>query len=257
MTYLDAIILGILQGLTEFLPVSSSGHLVLAQTVLKVNLPGVSFEVLLHLGSLLAVVVYFRTNIVLLIRSLFDKTMVHERKLVLWLVIATIPAVLAALLFKDFFEEAFSKPVLTSIMLLVTGLILLSTRFFSGGNNRIKLGSAILMGIAQALAILPGISRSGTTISTGLIVGVKPSEAAEFSFLLAIPAIIGAVIFKMDELATIDIAIVGQYLTGTIVTFLASLLAVYAVLSAIRRGKFLYFGFYCFAAGGFGLYLFL
>jgi undecaprenyl-diphosphatase len=257
MTYIDAIILGILQGLTEFLPVSSSGHLVLAQAILNVKLPGVSFEVLVHLGSLLAVIVYFRSKIVLLVRSLFDRSLIRERKMVLWLVVGTLPAVLAALLFRDFFEDAFSNPVLTAIMLLVTGVILLSTRFFGAGQKQTNLGSAILMGIGQALAIFPGISRSGTTISLGMMAGVKPAEAAEFSFLLAIPAIIGAVIFKLDELTAMNTSLMGQYFTGAFVTFFASLFAVYALLSAIKKGKFLYFGFYCFAAGAVGLYLFL
>lgn len=257
MTYFDAIILGILQGLTEFLPVSSSGHLVLAQALLDVKVPGVSFEIIVHLGSLLAVIVYFRASIVRLIRSLFDKTMVTERKMIWLLIIGTVPAVLAVLLFKDFFEAAFSRPVMTAVMLFVTGAILLSTHFFKVGVKQAKPGSAILMGIGQALAIIPGISRSGTTIAVGMMAGVKPSEAAEFSFLLAVPAILGAVVFKLDELVSINTAVLGQYVTGALVTFVASIFAVYALLAAIKKGKFLYFGFYCFAAGGVGLYLFL
>ncbi len=257
MSYLDAIILGILQGLTEFLPVSSSGHLVLAQAILNVKQSGVSFEVLVHLGSLLAVLVYFRRRIILLIKSLWTREMIRERKTILFLAVGTVPAVLAALLFKDFFEEAFSRPVMTSIMLLVTGLILLSTGLFRKMGKSVSLSSALIMGVGQALAILPGISRSGTTISAGMLAGVEPSEAAEFSFLLAIPAILGAVIFKVDDLISIDAALWGQYATGTVITFLASIFAVYAVLATVKKGKFIYFGYYCFAAGALGLYLFL
>ena len=113
------------------------------------------------------------------------------------------------------------------------------------------------MGLGQALAIMPGISRSGTTISAGLIWGLEPSEAAEFSFLLAIPAIAGAVVLNFKDLLLIDNSLVGQYLVGAIFSFLFSIIAVYSVLSVIRRGKFEYFAYYCFAAGGFGLYLFL
>lgn len=257
MSYHDAIILGVLQGLTEFLPVSSSGHLVLAQAILKVKQSGVSFEVLVHLGSLLAVLVYFRSRVLSLIRSLFNRGMIGERQTTLYLFIATFPAVIVALLFKDMFEQAFSKPLLAAVMLFVTGAILISTRFYSSGVRDIKWLSAIVIGISQALAIIPGISRSGTTISAGMAAGVKPSEAAEFSFLLAVPAIAGAVVFKADELLAVDATLVGQYLTGLAVTFVISLFAVYAVLATIRRGKFVYFGFYCFAAGAVGLYLFL
>ncbi len=257
MSYFDAAILGILQGLTEFLPVSSSGHLVLAQAMLGVKQSGVTFEVLLHLGSLLAVLTYFRVRILRLIRSLFDSKMVAERKIVLWLIIGTLPAVVAVLLFKDFFEQAFSNPVMTSIMLFVTGIILISTGFFKKGAGNLTFLKALAMGAGQALAIIPGISRSGTTIATGMITGVEPSEAAEFSFLLSIPAILGAVVFKADELMAVEPSLMSHYLVGLITTFVASLFAVYAVLAVIKRGKFVYFGYYCFAAGAVGLYLFL
>lgn len=257
MSYYDAAILGILQGLTEFLPVSSSGHLVLAQAVLKVKQSGVSFEVLVHLGSLLAVLVYFRPTIIRLVQSLWNADLVAERKLVVYIVLGTIPAVVAGLSLRDFFERAFSNPVMTSAMLIVTGVILVATRFARHGGKPVKLLSAIIMGIGQAIAILPGISRSGTTISAGMFAGVEPSRAAEFSFLLAIPAILGAVVLKLDDLAGIESTVAPQYILGLITAFVASLFAVYAVLKVVKRGKFVYFGYYCFAAGATGLYLFL
>jgi len=257
VSYFDAVILGVLQGLTEFLPVSSSGHLVLAQAILKVKQSGVSFEVLLHLGSLLAVLVYFRATILRMIQSLWRADLVAERKLVVYIIIGTIPAVLAGLLLRDFFERAFSNPVMTSVMLLVTGLILVATRFVKPGGKQVSLVSAIIMGVGQAFAILPGISRSGTTISAGMFAKAQPSRAAEFSFLLAIPAILGAVVLKLDDLAAIESSLLAQYFIGVLVTFVASLFAVYAVLKVVKKGKFVYFGYYCFAAGAAGLYLFL
>jgi len=257
MTYFDALLLGILQGLTEFLPVSSSGHLVLAQAILGVKQPGVAFEVLLHLGTLLAVLIYFRSQLTLLVRSIFDANMKRERTIVGYLVIGTIPAGLAGLFFKDFFERAFSNPAMTSLMLLVTGLVLLSTRFFKRGNRRVSILSAIIMGIGQAVAILPGISRSGTTIAAGMISGVRPSEAAEFSFLLAIPAILGAAALKSKEMLTLTSDLLGQYLVGAVFSFLFGLVAVYVVLAVVKRGKLDYLAYYCFAAGAVGLYLFL
>lgn len=257
MSYLDAFILGILQGLTEFLPVSSSGHLVIMGSILGVKEPGITFEIILHLGSLLAVLIYFRERIFLLVRSIFDSSMKKERMIIVFIAVGTVPAVIAVMFFKDFFERSFSNPLLASSMLFVTGFILLSTRIKHNGTKEITLTSAIIIGIGQAFAIIPGISRSGTTISTGMLLGLKPSETAEYSFLLAIPAILGAVVFKFDELLNLDSAMIGQYGFGLVVTFISSLFAVYAVLALIKKGKFEYFAYYCFAAGAIGLYLFV
>ena len=257
MTYFDAFILGLLQGLTEFLPVSSSGHLVIMGSILGVKEPGITFEVILHLGSLLAVLIYFRDRICVLLKAIFDSSMKKERMMIVFIFVGTIPAIIAVLLFKDFFENAFSDPLMASCMLFVTGFILLSTRIKHNGTKDITLLSAIIIGIGQAFAIIPGISRSGTTISTGMLLGLKPSETAEYSFLLAVPAILGAVVFKLDELMRLDSAMMGHYGFGLVVTFLSSLFAVYAVLTLIKKGKFEYFAYYCFAAGAFGLYLFI
>jgi undecaprenyl-diphosphatase len=160
-------------------------------------------------------------------------------------------------LFKDFFESAFSSPVATSLMLLFTGVILLSTRFVRKGNSSVSWLTAVVIGIAQSLAILPGISRSGSTIAAGMLTGVEPSRAAEFSFLLAIPAIAGAVIFKARDLMTLGRAETGPFLVGAIAAFVFGLIAVYAVLEVIRKGRFEYFAYYCFAVGALGLYLFV
>ncbi len=257
MTYFDTCILGLLQGLTEFLPVSSSGHLVIVSSLLGVNEPGETFEIILHLGSLLAVLIFFRDKLFILIRALFDSSMKKERMMILFVTVGTVPAVIAYVLFKDFIENAFDSPLMASSMLFVTGFVLLSTKLKQNGSKEMTLFSAILIGIAQSFAILPGISRSGSTISIGMLLGIKPSEAAEYSFLLVIPAIIGAVVLKFDELANLDPAMMGQYGVGLLVTFVSSLFAVYLVLELIKKGKFEYFAYYCFAAGAFGLYLFV
>jgi len=257
MTYLDAAILGILQGLTEFLPVSSSGHLVLARALLNVEPGGITFEVLVHFGTLMAVVVYFRERILQLVQSLFNKEMKQERAVLAYLVIGTIPAGVVGLTLKEYFETAFSNQGVTSAMLLVTGLILLATRFVRKGNSRVGLSPAIVMGIGQAMAIMPGISRSGSTIAAGMFAGVEPSKAAEFSFLLAIPAILGATVLEFESLLLLEGRLLGKYLFGAGLAFLVGLFAVYAVLAVVRRGKFEYFAYYCFAAGAVGLYLFV
>ncbi|MCK4302261.1 MAG: undecaprenyl-diphosphate phosphatase [candidate division Zixibacteria bacterium] len=257
MSYFDAIILGALQGLTEFLPVSSSGHLVLAQEILEVKQQGISFEIVVHVGSVLAVLIYFRACLWKLARSLFDRSLVSERKVVGYLMLATVPAGVVGLLFEDLFAEAFEHPVYVSWMLLVTGVILISTRWALRRSRNLTWSPALIMGFAQALAILPGISRSGSTISAGLHAGIKPSEAAEFSFLLAIPAIGGATLLKAKQLLSVPPEQLGQYSLGAGVSFVTSMVAVYLVLATIRRGCFQYFAYYCFAVAAVGLYLFL
>jgi undecaprenyl-diphosphatase len=257
MTYLDAIILGILQGLTEFLPVSSSGHLVLAKALLNVTQPGLSFEIMVHLGTLLSVLVYFRKSVWRLIQSLFIRERTADRRLLYLLALGTVPAGLAGVLFKDLFERSFSNPLLTSIMLLLTGAILLATRFAPRRSLPVRIPSALAAGIGQAMAIMPGISRSGTTIAAALFAGVRPDTAAEFAFLLAIPAIGGATVLEISVLAQMESAALAPILVGTACAFATGLVAVYVVMSAIRKGTFSYFAYYCFAAGALGLYLFV
>jgi len=247
----------LIQGLTEILPISSSGHLVLTEYIMHLKQPGILFELMVHFGTLLSVLVYFRKRIFMLYKSLFDSSLQTERKMIYYLIVGTIPAVIAALLFGDFFEEAFSSPIMTSIMLLSTGLILLSTKLARPRKLKLNIPRSILIGIGQALAILPGISRSGTTISTGLFIGIKPYEAAEFSFLLSIPAILGAIVFKFESVLSLNLDILWPYLVGTAVAFLTGLFAVYILLDLIRKGKFVYFGIYCLFAGGVGLYYFI
>ena len=257
MSYFDAIILGLVQGLTEFLPVSSSGHLVLVQELLHVDKAvALDLDLVLHLGTLIAVLIYFRATVWRLIRSLFSSGAPEDRKMILWLVIGTIPAGVIGFLFQDYFEQAFGSPVSTSWELIITGAILLATRFFRPGNRHISFMPTVWMGIGQAVAILPGISRSGTTIAAGLVAGVRPAMAAEFSFLLSIPVIAGAILLKGKEIANVSTGLLGPFLVGMLVSLVLGLLSVYIVLTTVKRGKFDYFAYYCFAVGALGLYLF-
>jgi undecaprenyl-diphosphatase len=257
MGYFEAFILGLLQGLTEFLPVSSSGHLVIAEHLMKAKMPGVTFELIVHLGTLLSVLVYFRKRTYNLISAFFIKDASEDRKTIALLAIGTVPAVIVALLFKDKIESTFSSPVMTSILLMFTGLFLLLTALPRKQDKVINWPKSILIGLGQAMAIFPGISRSGATIAAGLFAGVKPMLIAEFSFLLSIPAIGGALIFKYKELLNLEPMLWGQYLVGMIVSFLSGLLAVYILLDFIRKGKFKYFGIYCLALGLIGLIYFV
>lgn len=267
----QALLLGIIQGLTEFLPVSSSGHLVLGKTLLGVPEQGITFEVFVHFGTLLAVVVTFWKDVCNLIRtffSLFSKSAnpvgYKERyktdvnlQLLIYIIIATIPAVFIGLLFEDKIESAFNDPHLVCIMLLVTALILSLTFFVKKPEKPLGFVNTLVMGIAQSIAILPGISRSGSTISAGLFLKVDGNDAARFSFLLALPAILGATILKTAELGAEGFT--GSYLlvlaVGTLAAFLSGYLAIKSMLGIVRRGKLYWFAPYCFIVGLVGLLL--
>ncbi|MBN2357024.1 undecaprenyl-diphosphatase UppP [candidate division KSB1 bacterium] len=264
----QAILLGIVQGLTEFLPVSSSGHLVLGQTLLNVREPGIAFEVFTHLATLLAVLVAFRRDIYSMMRSFFallrpwpsfreDYRRDANIRLLVYIVIATIPAVVVGLFFKDRIEAAFEDPHQTAINLIVTGVILFLTLFIRRPVRPLSIANTFLMGLAQALAIMPGISRSGSTISVGLYSGVEGEEAARFSFLLSIPAILGAAIIEGRELLQVGIQ-GGQAVTllfGAIMAFISGYLAIRFMLKILRRGKLYWFAPYCILLGIIGLYL--
>ena len=252
MTFLDAILLGALQGLTEFLPVSSSGHLVLAQALLGLKSAGasdsgpLSFEIIVHLGTLLAVFVYFRRLLWRLVVSLLPGGDSQDRRLI-WLV------ALAGLYIKSLMSGVFSSPTFAASMLLINGVILILTGFIRIGGESVRLRSAMGIGLAQALAILPGISRSGLTISAGMFLKVSPQRAAEFSFLLAIPVILGAAALDIDNLGTLAGEQLAVYLSGAAVAFVSGLFAIGWLMRLIRKGKFLYFGVYSLALGSLAL----
>lgn len=265
-----AIIVGIVQGLAEFLPVSSSGHIVLTQYLLGIrevgsdHQPDLSFEIILHLGTLVSVLIFFWPSLWRLIQSLYTPSMVEDRKMIMWLGIATLPAVVAALLFKDFFDSVPGNPFMVSAFLILTGLILFVPRLVKGQKDKVGLKSAIIMGLGQALAILPGVSRSGSTIAAGLVSGVKAEKAAEFSFLMSIPAIAGGFVLTMkDQMEKTDSfseafmsCFSTPYLAGAAAAAVVGLLAIYLVMGAVKRGKLEYFSYYCFAAGIAGMIYF-
>ena len=248
MDIIDALILGSLQGMTEFLPVSSSGHLVLGQHFLGLSLPGNFFEVLVHLGTLCSVLVVFRTEILKLIQSIKSA----ESKIMLSaLVIGTIPAVLIGLSMKDKISQLFENPLAVSFSLILTGIWLVMTKWFVNQQSNINLKNGFLIGCAQAIAIIPGISRSGATIGVAMLLGISPEKAAKFSFLLAIPAIAGAGLLTAID---IDPALVSSLSSGTIIaaffsSFLVGWAALTWLLKLISKGQFHWFGLYCMAIG--------
>ena len=256
MNWFQAITLGLIQGFTEFLPVSSSGHLVLGQTLLGVSDKGVTFEILVHFGTLLSVIIYFWRHLwrmVLAIIPPFAEEYQRERKMIFLLFIASIPAAFVAFSpLREIFQGVYEKPEVVALLLIVTGSLLFLPRILTRKNQdrgEVDLKAAIAMGIGQAFAILPGVSRSGSTIVAGMLSRANSSAAAEFSFLMAIPAIAAAAVMELSDIDEVAPGLLGPYIAGAVVAFVSGLFAIFAVLESIRKGKFEYFGGYCLIAG--------
>lgn len=272
LSILEAVFLGAVQGATEFLPVSSSGHLVIAQQLLGVNLEGgamLAFDVCLHFGTLLAVVAVFWRDIGSILEALLrwrsseghsdvtskpdgGLTTADARRLGLYLIIGTIPAVVFGLAFKKFFEALFSDALAAALMLLVTGGILWGTRFAKGRDisvSRMGWQRALGVGLAQAVAIIPGISRSGSTIAGGLYLGLDRALAARFAFLLAVPAIGGAGLLELTELSSLSGDILIAVAIGMAVSAAVGFICVKWMLRIVQRGRLSWFAYYCWAAG--------
>lgn len=257
MSYFDAIVLGLVQGLTEFLPVSSSGHLVIAQTFLGVPAPGVFLEVALHVATLISVIVVYRVKLGQLAVGAVRRHPDSLRYIGL-LILATIPVAVVGLLFRDAIESAFDTPLVTGFMLLVTGMILWSTTWSLAERPHVvpRRGHAVAMGLAQILALLPGISRSGSTIAAGLWTGLDGEKAAEFSFLMSLPAIGGAALLQATDVSAASFT--GPLVAGFIAALLSGIVAIKSLVWLVRRQGFHHFAWYVWLAGAtFLAYLFL
>lgn len=254
MSLLQAIILGLVQGLTEFLPVSSSGHLVAVPYLLGWELPSTSFDVVLHLGSLVAVVAYFWRDIKEITASFFrhSENDAVGRRLGLFIIIGTLPAVVAGTLLEKKFEELFGEPAYVGLFLIFTGLVLFAGEAVARKTRRLadmKARDSLLIGVAQAVAIAPGISRSGSTISMGMFLGLTRQTAARFSFLLSIPVIAGAAIFKLRH--GMGDAPEGQMVLflGFVAAALSGFAAIKFLLGFVKHHNLRIFAFYCWAMG--------
>jgi len=251
LSTLEALILGIVQGLTEFFPVSSSGHLVVFQALLGVDVEGgLVFEIAVHVATLGAILVYYRRRILELIRgvlSLDPVALDYAGKLAL----GTVPAVAVGLFGKDFIEAQFANRALVGFALIATGFIVLSTRWTA---PRATLSAptwtmALWVGCAQALAILPGISRSGSTVAMALALGLAPALAAEFSFLLGVVAITGAAVLMLPDLSAAEPAVVSAVAVGSVAALVSGLAALTLFVRMLRSGSFQYFALWAWAAG--------
>ncbi|MCP4727248.1 MAG: undecaprenyl-diphosphate phosphatase [bacterium] len=260
----DSIILGLIQGLTEFLPISSSGHLVVMKNILNVTEIPLVFDVFFHFATLLSICTVFRKDILNILKACVKvlKNMYkpgelikaiskdNETKFVYYIFIATIPAVIFGLTFKDKIETLFTSTTAVAIAFLATGIILLSTKLLSNKDEKLNTSKSIIIGVFQAAALFPGISRSGTTITSGMWLGIKPEEAVKFSFFLAIPAILGANIL---EFSGITLNFLRQeivlLLAGGLAAYFSGLIAIKLVLKVIQTGRFFLFGIYCISIG--------
>jgi undecaprenyl-diphosphatase len=308
MSWWEALVLGVVQGLTEFFPVSSSGHLVMTERLLGLSLPGVAFDVALHVATLVSVLVVYRAKIARLVRGCIGRGERNEWPYIFKIVLASIPAAVVGVAFKDWFEARFDDPLFAGTMILVTGSFVWSSRWAGGGRRFgiaelvpivVAAGIALwagtiipfltvlaaegiimalsratapaewhpeptyagagLMGIAQAVAILPGISRSGSTVITGLWRRIDPEAAAEFSFLMSVPAIIGAAILSLPDLlgdGGVASGGIATIVIGALAAGIAGVLAIRFFVGMLRRRSFHAFAYYCWLAGAlFILYL--
>tara|TARA_B100000945_G_scaffold301692_1_gene284682 strand:- start:1790 stop:2557 length:768 start_codon:yes stop_codon:yes gene_type:complete len=244
MDWIQALILGLVQGITEFLPISSSGHLVLSKHLLNIKESGILIEVALHFGTLIAIIIYYYNDLVDLSKD-FVYNRQNSRSYILKIIIATLPAIVVGLFLQNLIEEYFTISII-KITFFLTGIILMSTLFYSNNkSSNISIKQAVIIGLLQAFAILPGISRSGITISIAMLLGIKKEESARFSFYLAIPILSGAVllqIYKINNIISINylpliIGIISSALTGYMV--------IDWLLSVIYRGRFWFFSIYC------------
>jgi len=246
MNLFEAIILGLIQGFTEWLPISSSGHLVVAHKLFGIAFSP-EFDIALMIGTSLALLLYFRKKIFSLIKGivLFKKPDLHYLKLI---IIAGIPTAIIGFAGKKFFESFFVLPFIVSLCIIGTGLFLLIVSNYAKGNREVNEKSALFSGLAQGIAVMPGISRSGSTIGSLMLCGVKPEKAAEFSFIIGLPAMIIASILEFFQ-ATGTVIQVDLMLAGIISSFLAGYVSIGFFMSLLKKGKLHYFAYYCILAG--------
>lgn len=246
----EALVLGIVQGLTEFLPVSSSGHLEIAKALLNDDSlaeQSLFTTVLLHFATALSTMVVFRKEIIRIIAGLFNSEMNEQKRFSFYVILSMIPAAIVGVFFEDIIENLFGNNLmLVGLMLLVTaGLLFLADRDY-GEKKGLNAGSAFGIGLAQAIAILPGISRSGATISTALMLGIKREEAASFSFLMVIPLIFGKIAKDLLDGSFLEnMPSVSYTIVGFLSAFIAGLIACTWMIALVKKAGLKYFGIYC------------
>ncbi len=267
MGYIEAIVLGLVQGLSEFLPISSSGHLALLQSLFEINEDKVIFfAVLLHIGTLVSIFVVYHKDIYALIKELFllfkdiftgKGLRIEERpirKLGIMIIVSSIPTAIMGLLFSDYIDKIFGSLTVIAICWIITGFILLFSEKFKNNKKEIegmKYRNAIFIGICQGLAIMPGISRSGSTIVGSLVTGLKREFAVEFAFLISIPAILGSAILEFPKAikAGIEPSTIGPMIVGFLVAAISGYFAITTMIKIVSKHKMRYFSYYVWIIG--------
>ncbi len=254
MSYIEALILGIIQGLTEFLPVSSSGHLEIAKVLFgdsTIPQESMTFTIVLHFATALSTMVVFRKEVFDIIKGLFQFQWNDESKFTLKIIISMIPAVIIGLMFEEQLEAFFNGNLLmVGFMLLITALLLLLADKAQNTDKNVSYKNSFIIGISQAIAMLPGISRSGATISTSVLLGVDREKAARFSFLMVVPLIFGKVAKDLMG-GEIDFQSenIGSMGLGFVAAFISGLIACSWMISLVKKSKLHYFAIYCFIVG--------
>ncbi|WP_339149403.1 MULTISPECIES: undecaprenyl-diphosphate phosphatase [unclassified Sutcliffiella] len=260
MSIIEAIIFGIVQGITEFLPISSTAHIVITQLVLGYRFPGLSFEIFLHLASILAVIIYFRKDLWQVIVGFFSffKTKTPENRAQFWfaiyIVVATVLTGGLGVLLSGIFDESMKSPGSMALALTVTGLALIYIERFhkygSRNEGEMTFKDSLIVGLGQTLAVFPGISRSGATLITALLAGLGRETAVKYSFLLSIPVILGSSVLAFDDISSSFVTDIGipALITAFIVTFIFSWLGIVWLIGFLKRSKLIYFAIYCFVA---------
>ncbi|NLI93697.1 MAG: undecaprenyl-diphosphatase UppP [Peptococcaceae bacterium] len=257
MSIWQAIMMGLIQGLGEFLPISSSGHLVLAPWIFDWEVPGLTFDIALHMGTLLAVLLYFWKDWVNLLKAAFSRRDNENRNIFWYLVFGSIPAAIVGFLFDDFIENALRSPLIVGVMLILFGILLYlsdKTRQIRKLDN-MNLRDALLIGAAQAIALIPGVSRSGVTITAARYFSYTREEAARFSFLLSTPVIFGAGVLKMVDLSPAEINL--PFIVGVLVSAIVGLLSISFLLRFVKRCSFKVFVGYRIILGLLIIFLYL
>jgi undecaprenyl-diphosphatase len=246
VTLLQAVILGVVQGITEFFPISSSGHLVIIQGLFGLKEPQLAFDIFLHLGTLVSILIYFRKDII--------DILAKERLTALYVVVASIPTFMIGFMFKDAVEVLFGRPHVVGYMLLATGLWLIAASLYgraqkAGHDKKLGFVNSILIGVAQGVAVIPGISRSGATIGAGILSGIDKEKVFKFSFLLAIPAILGASLLKCGKIgAGLTSGDYLCFLSGAFAAMVTGIVSVSVLLKIVKANKLYIFGIYCILA---------
>lgn len=252
MGFWEAIVLGIVQGLTEFLPVSSSGHLIIGKELFGINDGGTTFEVMVHAGTVLSTIVVFRKDLARLVAGFFKFQYNDEMAFVLRILVSMIPLGFVYVFWGEWFESLYGNMTVVGFALIATAALLTFTHFAKAGTRPMNLGNAFTIGIAQAAALLPGLSRSGATISAGLLLGNPREEVARFSFLMVLIPILGETFLKLvgGEFTPAASGIPAvSLLAGFLTAFVAGVLACRAMIAIVKKSKLVWFAVYCALVG--------